>query len=148
MSPALRRALLIAALAFVAGLAGVFVGRALTRPPVGHARVELHDILHHDLTLDPAQHAQLDRLESGFALRKRELELRLRADNARLAAAIADEHGDGAQVRDAVARAHTTMGELQKATLAHVFAMRALLHPAQAAKFDAAVTRALTADEP
>jgi hypothetical protein len=38
------------------------------------------------------------------------------------------------------------MGQLQKETLAHIFAMRALLRPEQAAKFDAAVTRALTED--
>ena len=38
------------------------------------------------------------------------------------------------------------MGELQKETLAHIFAMRALLKPDQAAKFDAAVTKALTED--
>ena len=34
--------------------------------------------------------------------------------------------------------------ELQKATLSHVFAMRAELRPAQAARFDAAVSKALT----
>ena len=36
------------------------------------------------------------------------------------------------------------MGELQKATLSHVFAMRAVLRPDQAARFDAAVAEALT----
>jgi hypothetical protein len=38
------------------------------------------------------------------------------------------------------------MGELQRETLAHLFAMRRLLRPDQAAKFDRAVTRALTED--
>jgi hypothetical protein len=36
------------------------------------------------------------------------------------------------------------MGELQKATLRHVFAMRAVLRPDQAARFDAAISKALT----
>ena len=43
-----------------------------------------------------------------------------------------------------VERSHATMGVLQNETLAHIFAMRALLKPDQAAKFDAAVTKALT----
>jgi hypothetical protein len=38
------------------------------------------------------------------------------------------------------------MGELQKQTLAHIFAMRAVLRPDQAAKFDRAVVEALTAE--
>jgi len=36
------------------------------------------------------------------------------------------------------------MGELQKATLQHVFAMRAVLRPDQTARFDKAVVQALT----
>ena len=39
------------------------------------------------------------------------------------------------------------MGELQKETLEHIFAMRSLLRPDQAAKFDGAVVKALTADQ-
>ena len=38
------------------------------------------------------------------------------------------------------------MGELQKATLAHIFAMRQLLRPDQTAQFDRAVVKALTDD--
>jgi hypothetical protein len=37
------------------------------------------------------------------------------------------------------------MGELQKETLQHIFAMRAVLRPDQTSKFDAAVVKALTA---
>jgi hypothetical protein len=36
------------------------------------------------------------------------------------------------------------MGMLQKETLKHIFAMRAVLRPDQAAKFDAAVVKVLT----
>ena len=46
----------------------------------------------------------------------------------------------------AVDASHETMGRLQKETLAHMFAMRKLLRPDQTAKFDAAVTKALTED--
>lgn len=83
-------------------------------------------------------------MNNGSACGRRALELELRADNARLAEAIEAEHGDGPQVQAAVDRSHQVMGELQKATLAHVFAMRALLHPDQAAKFDQLIVRKLT----
>ena len=68
----------------------------------------------------------------------------MRADNQRLAAAIAAEHGYGPKVAQAVDRSHQVMGQLQKETLQHMFAMRAVLRPDQAAQFDAAVVRALT----
>lgn len=144
MTPA-RRTLLIGAIAFVAALCGVFVGRTLFLPaPHG---VELHDVLHDQLDLDQRQRAQLQVVEQRFAVRRRALELELRADNARLADAIQAEHGNGPQVTAAVDRSHRSMGELQKETLAHIFAMRQLLRPNQAAKFDQAVVQALTADE-
>ena len=54
--------------------------------------------------------------------------------------------GGMAGVSAAVDASHRTMGELQKETLAHIFAMRGLLRPDQTATFDAAVTRALTED--
>jgi nickel and cobalt resistance protein CnrR len=38
------------------------------------------------------------------------------------------------------------MGELQKETMSHIFAMRAALRPDQAQKFDRAVVKALTTD--
>ena len=145
MTSRLRPALLIALIAFCAGLAGAWLGRTLV--PAAAAPVELHDVLHHQLDLDAGQLAQVERLEAGFAGRKAVLEAQLRANNAELAAAIASEHGEGPAVTAAVDRSHHAMGELQKATLAHVFAMRALLRPDQAVRFDAAVTRALTATD-
>lgn len=45
----------------------------------------------------------------------------------------------------AVDRSHQAMGLLQKQTLQHLFAMRAVLRPDQAARFDAAMVEALTA---
>lgn len=38
------------------------------------------------------------------------------------------------------------MGELQKETLEHLFAMRAVLNPDQAKLFDSTVVKALTVD--
>ena len=130
---------------FLAAMAGVFIGRMVL--PTGHQHgSELHDLLHHDLKLDSAQQQRLDTVEQAFAVRQRALELELRADNARLAEAIEAEHGNGPGVEAAVDASHHAMGELQKATLAHVFAMRQILRTDQTAAFDRAVVKALTSD--
>ena len=139
------RLVLCVVAAFVAAIGGVFVGRALLPTP-GQPGSELHEVLHHQLHLDDAQEARLTILEQRFAVQRRALELEMRADNARLAEAIEAEHGNGPRVAAAVDRSHTAMGGLQKATLAHMFAMRQLLRPDQAAQFDRAVVKALTDD--
>ncbi len=141
-----RRTVLIAIIVFLAALGGVFAGRLLVAPPPPPEN-ELHALLHNGLDLDTTQHAKLNALEKQFAIRKQALELEMRADNAKLAAAIESEHGYGAKVSAAVDRSHIVMGQLQKETLEHIFAMRALLRPDQVAKFDAGVVKALTADQ-
>ena len=99
-----------------------------------------------DLDLDASQKTRLTAIEQSFALRRKSVELGLRADNAKLAAAIEAEHGYGPRVTAAIDASHMAMGELQKDTLEHVFAMRSILKPEQTARFDAAVVKALTAD--
>ncbi len=141
-----RRVLLIILIAFLAAIAGVLVGRAFISRQVA-VENELHALLHHDLDLNSTQKARMDEIEQRFAVRKQALELELRADNARLADAIQAEHGYGPAVGAAVDHSHRAMGQLQKETLEHIFAMRAVLKPDQAAKFDAAVVKALTAKE-
>lgn len=141
-----RRGWLLVAMVFVAALAGVFIGRTLLDPrpttPNG-----LHQVLHDELGLTAEQEARISKLESDFALKRRALELELQACNVRLAEAMEAEHGYGPRVRSVVDRSHQTMGELQKETLSHMFAMRAVLTPDQARRFDRAVTEALTADQ-
>lgn len=140
-----RRTWLLAIVVFLAALAGVLIGRSISdqRPQQPNA---LHDLLHDELNLDAGQLAQIEEVERRFAIRRRELELELRADNARLAAAIEAEHGYGPRVTAEIDRSHRAMGELQKETMSHIFAMRAVLRPDQAQKFDRAVVKALTAD--
>ncbi len=139
-----RRMIFMTVLAFLAALIGVLVGRSISNPR-GEQASALHDLLHQELDLDQQQRARIDVLEESFATRRRALELEIRADNARLAAAIQAEHGYGPRVTAEVDRSHRVMGDLQKETLAHVFAMRAVLRPDQAERFDREVVRALTA---
>lgn len=140
-----RRTWLLAIVVFLAALAGVLIGRSISdqRPQQPNA---LHELLHDELNLDAGQVALIEEVERRFAIRRRELELELRADNARLAAAIEAEHGYGPRVTAEIDRSHRAMGELQKETMSHIFAMRAVLRPDQAQKFDRAVVKALTAD--
>ena len=139
----LRRYLLIALVAFAAALAAVLVARLwLAPPPRGES--EVHALLHRKLTLDAAQEQRIHQLETIFAKRREALETEMRADNERLAEAIAAEHGYGPKVGEAVDRSHHVMGQLQKETLQHIFAMRGVLRPDQAAQFDAAIVKALT----
>ena len=145
MSAATRRTLLLAAVAFLAALAGVMIGRGIS----DHAPEQssaLHELLHEELDLDSNQLAQIEQLEASFAARRGALEAEIRAENARLGAAIQAERGYGPRVTAEIERSHRLMGELQKATLEHVFAMRTVLRPDQAEKFDRAVVQALTAD--
>lgn len=135
--------LLIALLVFITAIAGVAAGRHLF-PPRTSAGTDLHAILHQQLELDAQQDRKLHALETSFAVLREALEADMRAENSRLAAAIASEHRIGPRVSAAVDESHRTMGALQKETLAHIFAMRAILRPDQTPTFDAAVTKALT----
>lgn len=142
--PSGRKILLVAALAFLAALAGVFLGRSISEAQSEQATA-LHDLLHDQLDLTAEQRNRIALLEQQFAVRRRALELEIRADNARLAAAIQAEKGYGPRVTAEVDRSHRVMGDLQKETLAHIFAMRAVLRPDQQQQFDRAVVQTLTA---
>jgi hypothetical protein len=105
--------LLALALGFVGALGGALAGRMV---PVNGAQDEtaLHRLLHDELSLDKAQQAQIDALNSGFAVQKAGLVAQQRAANAELAAALRDEHSYGPRVAAAVDRSHHAMGALQK----------------------------------
>ncbi|WDF71505.1 periplasmic heavy metal sensor [Novosphingobium sp. KACC 22771] len=137
--------LLALALGFAGALGGAMVGRMM--PHGAQDETALHQLLHDELALDASQQARINAMNAGFAAQKAQLVAQQRAANAELAAALRDEHSYGPRVAAAVDRSHHAMGALQKATLEHVFAMRAVLRPDQAARFDAGVARMLTATE-
>jgi nickel and cobalt resistance protein CnrR len=106
----------------------------------------LHSIVHEKLDLSAEQDRRLDVIEARFAARRPALEAEVRAANRELAAAIAASEGDTPEVQAAVDHFHAAMGDLQKATITHVFEMRSVLTPAQAEVFDEAVADALRDD--
>ena len=140
-----RWLLLIAVVAFLASLCGVLAARHVFVAE-RRSETEVHKLLHEQLKLSPKQHSKIEALEKQHAIRKRAMELEMRAANARLAAAIEAEHGYGTQVTAAVDHIHHVMGEMQKETLQHLFAMRGALTTEQARTFDATVTKALTGE--
>jgi Spy/CpxP family protein refolding chaperone len=133
---------LVALVSFCVALGAIWLTRSMIAPH--HSGGELHVLMHEKLSLDPVQKQKIEALEADFASQRKDLDARLRAANADLAAAMVSEHQYGPRVAEAVDRCHMAMGDLQKATLRHVFAMRAVLRPNQAARFDAEVSKALT----
>ncbi len=128
-------------LAALAGFLGATVAERWFSPE--HAG-GLHEFVHEQLDLDPKQEALLDRLEERHAIETAQRELAVRRANAGLAAAMDSEHEYGSEVSAAIDDVHATMGELQKATVRHVFAMRNILDPEQQREFDLQVSRSLT----
>ena len=144
MSPSIRSILITIAVAFAAGLCGVWLGKAIFTP-APHQQ-SLHEAIHNQLDLSPAQRQSIEALESDFATRRQALELQMRAANAELATAVREEHGFGPRVTTAIEHCHQVMGELQNETMRHVFAMRAVMTPEQREHFDRIVATALTAE--
>ena len=142
-----RRLILIAIVAFLAAMGGTYAGRTIFASEK-QTESELHALLHKELKLDAAQELKIEAIERRFATRRKALELEMRAANAHLAEAIQAEHGYGPEVTAAVDHTHQVMGEMQKETLEHLFAMRAVLKPEQTAQFDRTVIKALTPDIP
>lgn len=136
---------LVVVVAFAAALAGTWLGQQMLNNGRQN-ETELHAFLHGDLDLDTTQTAKFEAIEQRFAIRRRALELEMKAANAHLAEAMETEHGYGPQVTAAVDHTHHVMGEMQKETLEHLFEMRSVLRPDQATAFDRAVTKALAPD--
>ena len=106
----------------------------------------LHSIIHEELDLSADQGRRLDAIEASFTGRRLSLEVEVRSANRELAVAIAASKGDTPAVQAAVDHFHGAMGDLQKATITHVFEMRSVLTPAQAEVFDGRVVEALHHD--
>ncbi len=106
----------------------------------------LHNVVHEELDLSPEQDQELDIIETRFAAQRQILETEVRAANHELAEAISASNGNTPEVRAAVDHFHAAMGDLQKATITHIFEMRSVLTPAQAQVFDDAVVEALGSD--
>lgn len=143
MKPGLRNLLITIALVVVAAGGAAWL---CARYVVNHHAQgpSLHDMVHKSLDLTPDQSRRLDAIEKTYAVERTQLEDEVRAANRELATAIRRGEKDSPELNAAIDHLHMAMGALQKATIGHVFDMRAVLTPQQAATFDAEVTSALT----
>jgi nickel and cobalt resistance protein CnrR len=146
MKPGLRNLVLMIALVVIAAGGGAWL---CARYVVSHHAQgpSLHDMVHKNLDLTADQSRRLDAIEKSYAVERKRLEGELRAANRELAAAIQKGHKDSPELEAAIDHLHMAMGAQQKATIAHVFDMRAVLNPEQAKKFDAEITSALTQED-
>ena len=130
----------------LAGLAGCLGAIAADRWLNHEDNGSLHQFVHEELVLTEDQKSRLETLEARFAVERAALESSLRAANARLAQAMDAEHEYGPEVSAAIDDVHGQMGELQKATVQHVFDMREILEPEQQRLFDRKGSEALTSN--
>ena len=139
----LRSLAMTVVLAALAAALGVWGGSQyiLAR---AHARPSLHEMLHDTLHLSAGQQRRIEALERDHAAKRSALEADMRAANAALAQAYQESHAYTPKVQAAIDRFHMAMDALQKETMLHVIAMRAVLTPAQTAPFDDTVVRSLT----
>ncbi len=103
----------------------------------------LDELLHHNLDLTDEQTRRIETLEADFSKRRAVLEGEMLAANKDLAAALERQHTLSPQAEQAIHRFHAAMGQLQTETVRHVLAMRAVLRPDQAQRFDRTVSQAL-----
>lgn len=147
MTPVSRTVLAMLAVTLLAGAAGGWLGvrYGLREAP---STASLDTLLHREIELSSGQQQQLAAMERSFGPRRRFLEGQMRAANRELAAAILAEHRYGPAARQAIGHFHAAMQALQEATIEHVLAMRTVLTPAQAQRFDRTLGRALDSDQP
>ncbi|ACB77673.1 Spy/CpxP family protein refolding chaperone [Opitutus terrae] len=104
---------------------------------------DAHEWLHAELNLTPEQRKAIEPIETRFAAREKQMKAQMRDANHALAVAIGRGKAYSPEVSAAVEKIHHIMGELQKASIEHVFEMREVLTPEQADKLLNLAQRAL-----
>tara|TARA_R110002073_G_scaffold285659_1_gene450125 strand:+ start:9601 stop:9957 length:357 start_codon:yes stop_codon:yes gene_type:complete len=102
-----------------------------------------HLYFHELLNLTPEQLAKLVPLEKKFSEEKIFYEDQIRRANMQLGDIMKTEKAYTPEVQKAVEKVHFAMGQLQKVTIVHLFAMRELLNEEQAQIFDNYVADAM-----
>lgn len=142
MTPRQRR-LLIATV--IGTLSGVIIATIalVIRHEFHHPPTDLHEMLHEAVPLELNEKKILEAKELEFAERRREIEKRLRIANGQLADAISKNPSWSPEVEAAIQQVERAAGDLQRATLVHVFEMRAGIKPEHRAAYDAVLIEAL-----
>ncbi len=137
-----RNSILVIIFSFLAGIGGVWIGLK-TLPNSNPTALNLHERIHREFALDAEQKRTLHRLEERYAVSQAKYNADLKAASLSLAAAIKEHHDLSPEVVLAEQEYLSVLGHFQTETLRHIFAMRAILSPEQAKKFDDIVLRSL-----
>lgn len=117
------------AVVLIAG-ASCYLGSRLMHTFCSH-RGDAHEWIHQQLVITPEQEKALEPYEQSFKEKKKHYSEQIHLENMELAEAILDHQGDSPQVSAALEKIHKSQGELQKATIEHVFEMKNVLNPEQ-----------------
>lgn len=128
----------IAAVAFLA----IYTCLNFIRPS-GEGQVNVHAWMHNQINITAEQDRALTQIEQKFAERQRQLQADIHAGNVELANAILEDGKFSERVSAAVERIHHAQGDLQKATIEHIFDMQTVLTPEQAEKLNKLASDAL-----
>ncbi|MBI2813038.1 MAG: periplasmic heavy metal sensor [Opitutae bacterium] len=113
----------------VAALSSFLTMRWMESRPA--ASIDPHEWLHSALRTSPEQHRALEPIETKFAQKNRRLREQIRAANHELALAIGKGQPGSPEIAAAIGKVRLHMGELQNASIDHIFEMRAKLTPEQ-----------------
>lgn len=95
------------------------------------SHLDTHLWFHKQLGFTAEQEKQLVPIEQRYEEQKQHYGELIRLANIELAQAILADKEDSARVKAAIAKIHEAQGQLQDATLRHVFEMRPVLKPEQ-----------------
>ncbi len=111
--------------------------------PSAQSQIDAHAWLHKQIDITAEQDSALTQIEKKFAEKQRELQAEIHAGNVELANAMMDDKKFSDRVAAAVERIHHAQGDLQKATIEHIFDMQTVLTPEQAEKLNKLAADAL-----
>ncbi|MFN2508103.1 MAG: Spy/CpxP family protein refolding chaperone, partial [Chthoniobacterales bacterium] len=99
------------------------------RQQMSHA--DAHEWVHTQLGLTDEQEKQLAGIEQRYDEEKKNYGELIRLANMELAEALLSDKADSPRVKTAIAKIHEAQGNLQNATVRHVFEMKPVLTPEQ-----------------
>jgi nickel and cobalt resistance protein CnrR len=137
-----RIVLFFIAVVVVASLAGFGTLQWSNREhPIDHSAA--HVWLHRELKLTAEQERALEPVEARFAEKQQQLSAALTEAHRALGRTMAEEKHFTPRVATAVEAVHRRIGDLQKASVEHVFEMQAVLSPEQGEKLFSLVQETL-----
>ena len=120
----------LAAIAIISAASSFLTLRMVSRDQ-GHPAEDYHEWIHNKLNMTPEQERRSLTSERRYEETKRHLEEVIRLANSELAERILKDKSYSPSVEKSVAEIHSAVGQLQKATLEHIFELKEVLDAEQ-----------------